>query len=457
MRRSILTLPILIFAVLFWMPPAFADKRVALVVGNSAYQSVAPLVNAANDATDMAAALKSLGFEVIEGHDLNQTEMVASIRRFSEALLGADTGLFFYAGHGLQVGGTNYLVPIDAKLTRENDLPFEAVTLDLVLAQLEREAPTAIVFLDACRDNPMAQTLARSMGTRSLSIGRGLARIDSGVGTFIAFSTQPGNVALDGQGRNSPFTSALLKHVGESGKDLSAIMIAVRNEVYAETDGKQVPWDSSSLRSQFFFSPSEANATATQPNLKTAPVAKIDPAAAAWAAAKDTSDISVLEAFISRYADSFYAELARARIADLKKQKEQTKLANIAPREPAILPPNERLALVTVSNAPGDGQASLRDALKKRLNAVGIKLASAPGKNVYTIRASAKLSENGGRETVQLDWEVVDPTGKKLGSISQQNSVPKGSLDGPWGAIATAAAGAASDGIIRIFLATPSQ
>jgi uncharacterized caspase-like protein len=253
MHRAILTLLVLVLAALARTPLAYAEKRVALVIGNSAYQYVPALPNPANDASDMAATMKALGFEVIEAHNLNQTDMLTTVRRFSQALEGAEIGLFFYAGHGLQVGGTNYLAPIDAKLDREGDLAFEAVKLDLILEQLEREAKTALIFLDACRDNPMAQVLARSMGTRSANLGRVLARVDSGIGTFIAFSTQPGNVALDGLGRNSPFTAALVKHVSEPGKDLSAIMIAVRNDVYAATAGKQVPWENSSLRSQFFF------------------------------------------------------------------------------------------------------------------------------------------------------------------------------------------------------------
>ena len=234
---------------------AAAEKRVALVIGNSSYEHVPQLANPSNDAADMASVLKSLGFEVIEGSDLKQNEMRETVRRFGEALQGADVGLFFYAGHGMQVQGTNYLVPTDAKLAREGDLDFDAIRLDLVLAQMERETKTSIVLLDACRDNPMAQTLARSMGTRSANIGRGLARIESGVGTFIAFATQPGNVALDGQGRNSPFTAALVKHLPADATDLSGIMIAVRNEVLASTQGKQVPWEHSSLTGQFFFKP----------------------------------------------------------------------------------------------------------------------------------------------------------------------------------------------------------
>ena len=177
------------------------------------------------------------------------------MRDFARALAGADTGIFFYAGHGLQVGGRNYLVPVDAQLQNERDLDFEAVALDFVLKQmeLERETKTNIVFLDACRDNPLGRNLARSMGTRSASVGRGLAQVQTGVGTFIAYSTQPGNVALDGTGRNSPFTAALAKGVKEPGRNLTAVMIDVRKEVLSVTNGKQVPWDHSALTGDFYF------------------------------------------------------------------------------------------------------------------------------------------------------------------------------------------------------------
>lgn len=235
--------------------PASAQKRVALVIGNSAYAHAGVLANPANDAKDMATALGDLGFEVILGLDLDKRAFDAKVRDFSRALSQADTGLLFYAGHGLQVAGRNHLVPIDAQLQSERDLDFEAVSLDFVLKQmeLEREGKTNIVFLDACRDNPLARNLARSMGTRSASIGRGLAQVQTGVGTFIAYSTQPGNVALDGSGRNSPFTTALAKGVKEPGRNLTAVMIEVRKEVLAATGGKQVPWDHSALTGDFYF------------------------------------------------------------------------------------------------------------------------------------------------------------------------------------------------------------
>ena len=235
--------------------PAAAEKRVALVVGNSAYVHAAALPNPVNDAGDMAKALTEVGFEVILGLDLSKQALDGKVRDFARAIDKADVALFFYAGHGLQASGRNYLMPVDARLQSERDLDFEAVSIDFVLKQmeLERDGKTNVVFLDACRDNPLARNLARTMGTRSASIGQGLAQVQTGVGTFIAYSTQPGNVALDGQGRNSPFTAALTKGLREPGRNLTSVMIDVRKDVLAATGGKQVPWDHSALTGDFYF------------------------------------------------------------------------------------------------------------------------------------------------------------------------------------------------------------
>jgi uncharacterized caspase-like protein len=244
-----------VFAYLLLVFPAGAEKRVALVIGNSAYVHANPLPNPVNDAADMAKALTEVGFEMILGLDLKKPEFDGKVRDFARALEKADVAVFFYAGHGLQASGRNYLVPVDAALRVERDLDFEAVSVDFVLKQmeLERDGKTNVVFLDACRDNPLARNLARSMGTRSAAIGQGLAQVQTGVGTFIAYSTQPGNVALDGQGRNSPFTAALTKGVREPGRNLTSVMIEVRKDVLAATGGKQVPWDHSALTGDFYF------------------------------------------------------------------------------------------------------------------------------------------------------------------------------------------------------------
>jgi Tfp pilus assembly protein PilF len=228
-------------------PNVPVDRRVALVIGNSRYRYAAPLPNPSNDAADVSAALRKLRFEVIEGRDLDRRGMEDGIRAFGRKLEGADLALLFYAGHGMQVGGKNYLIPVDAKLERGGDLSLDTIEVGQILAQMEAEKRVNLVFLDACRDNPLARSLARSLGTRSTAVGSGLAAIQSAVGTMIVYATQPDNVALDGDGRNSPFTAALLKHIATPRLEISALMKRVRADVIVATHEKQVPWDHSSL------------------------------------------------------------------------------------------------------------------------------------------------------------------------------------------------------------------
>jgi tetratricopeptide (TPR) repeat protein len=223
------------------------SRRVALVIGNGRYQHAAQLPNPPNDAADIAQALRKLGFDVVEGRDLGKREMEDKIREFGRKLERADLALLFYAGHGMQVAGRNYLVPVDAKLERAGDLSLDTIEVGQILAQMEAEKRVNLVFLDACRDNPLARSFSRSLGTRSTSVGSGLAAIQSAVGTLIAYATQPENVALDGDGRNSPFTAALLKHMATPSLEISALMKRVRADVIAATHEKQVPWDHSSL------------------------------------------------------------------------------------------------------------------------------------------------------------------------------------------------------------------
>ena len=305
---------------------ALAEKRVALVIGNSAYQHTPRLANPKNDATDMAAVLKRLGFQVLDGFDLDKAGLERKVRDFAAALQGAQVGVFFFAGHGLQVAGHNYLVPIDAQLSTAAALDFEMVRLDLVHRTMEREAQTNILFLDACRDNPLARNLARAMGTRSTEIGRGLAAVESGVGTLISFSTQPGNVALDGTGRNSPFAGPLVKHVVASKDDLSAILIAVRKDVMKETQRKQVPWEHSALTGRFYFNSS------AQPGPSPS---QLSEATEAWDRTKDTTSISALDAFIRRFGDTYYGDLAKLRLAELKRAKVEEEARAEAERQRA--------------------------------------------------------------------------------------------------------------------------
>lgn len=325
----------IVATVLFLLPTALyaqAEKRVALVIGNSAYQHAPTLDNPANDAADMSAALKKHGFKVIDGFDLDKSGFDRKVRDFSVMLRGAEVGLFFYAGHGLQVAGQNYLVPIDAKAEAADALDWEMVRLDLVHRTMERVTTTNIIFLDACRNNPLARNLARAMGTRSAEIGRGLAAVESGVGTLISFSTQPGNVALDGTGRNSPFASALVRQLSNPTDDLSAILIAVRNDVMKETQRKQVPWEHSALTGRFYFRSAQPGA-APASNIAAAPSSE---AAEAWSAVKDVTSIPTLEAYLSRFKDTFFAELARQRIEELRQQR--SAVAAISPDRTGLSP-----------------------------------------------------------------------------------------------------------------------
>ena len=293
--------------------PAGMPRRVALVVGNAAYRYTPALTNPRNDASDMGAALKKLGFLVIEAFDLDKAAFDKTIRQFAAALEGADAGVLFYAGHGLQVSGLNYLVPVDAQLTSPAALEFEMVRLDVVQQMMESEAKTSILFFDACRDNPLSRALARTMKTRSAEIGRGLAPIEGGVNTLVSFSTQPGNVALDGAGRNSPFSGALVRHLAPSSDDLGTILIAVRNDVVKQTDRRQVPWEHSALTEPFYFHPG-APPRAQPPRAEL----RLSEVAEAWQAVKDTANVGALEAFRARYKDSFFAELARVRIREVE-------------------------------------------------------------------------------------------------------------------------------------------
>ena len=331
-------------AMVCWTGAASAQKRVALVIGNAAYTHTATLANPKNDAGDVAATLASFGFEIVEGYDLDKPAFDRTVRNFAAALQDAEVAVFFYAGHALQVQGQNYLVPIDAELTGAAALDFEMVRLDLIQRTMETQARTNILFLDACRDNPLAKNLARSMGTRSAAIGRGLASIEAGVGTLISFSTQPGNVALDGGGRNSPFAGALVRNLRSSGHDdLSTLLISVRNDVMKTTSNKQVPWEHSSLTGRFFFNPTAPASVASAQGA--APVAAPrDEAADAWAAAKESTSAVVLEAFVKRYAGSFYAELARERLQSL-----QSRQAAATPSTPAPSPPD------ALANSPQPG------------------------------------------------------------------------------------------------------
>lgn len=231
------------------------ERRVALVLGNSAYQHTVELANPKNDAEKISAQLKALGFEVIVGLDGDKATMEQSVRDFVRILPNSDVALFFYAGHAMQVNGANYLIPVDAKLADSTAVDFETINLASILSFIDEPGRISIALLDACRDNPLSRSFAKALGpSRSAFLGRGLASPVTGGGNIlIGFATAPGEVALDGDGENSPFTTALLNHMATPKVEIELMLKKVKAEVFETTAGRQAPWHNSGLRKEFYF------------------------------------------------------------------------------------------------------------------------------------------------------------------------------------------------------------
>jgi uncharacterized caspase-like protein len=233
---------------------------VALVIGNSTYAYVKPLPNPTNDARAMAKSLREIGFVVTEGTDLDRDGMQATIRDFLREAVRAQVAVVYYAGHGVQIDGRNYLVPVDVQLRPGSGVTEAMMDMDTILAGLDDQVRTNILILDACRNNPMAPKVASAGPTRDIAAGSGLAAPSTlgtgatrGAGTLIAFATAPGQVALDGEGANSPFSAALSRHIGTPGLEVQQMLTRVRAEVVAATKGKQVPWSNSSLLGEVYL------------------------------------------------------------------------------------------------------------------------------------------------------------------------------------------------------------
>jgi Caspase domain len=232
--------------------PAQAEKRVALVIGNGAYANATPLSNPRNDAEDVAKALNRTGFTTLLGLDLTKDGMDELAIQFARAVRGADVAVFYYSGHAMQFAGSNYLMPVDAKLTDEADLR-RMLKVDDIIADLQEASALRLMVLDSCRDNPLAEELKRSVGlTRSASVQRGLAHIDSPQGMIVAYATQSGKTAADGTGRNSPYTAAFLKHI-ETPEEIGTVFRRISADVYTATNHEQLPELSLSLIGEFYL------------------------------------------------------------------------------------------------------------------------------------------------------------------------------------------------------------
>jgi hypothetical protein len=284
---------------------AQAERRVALVIGNSSYRE-APLKNPANDAKAMAATLQKQGFKVILRQNASKSEMENAVAEFGEQLSQDSVGLFFFAGHGMQVNGRNYLIPTDAKITSEQRVRLETLDVDIVLDQMQAaRARVSMVILDACRNNPFER--------RFRSFGGGLAQINAPEGTIIAYATAPGKVASDGDGANGLYTTELLRALARPGMRVEDVFKQVRVQVSRASGGNQVPWEASSLVGDFYFNNAPAATAAAA-----GPAQAMDRELVFWNSVKDSSNAAELDAYLAAYPNGTFAGLARARKAALE-------------------------------------------------------------------------------------------------------------------------------------------
>jgi hypothetical protein len=285
--------------------PALADKRVALVIGNSAYRNVAKLSNPANDAAAVAGMFKSAGFDTVESK-LNQTvgELRKTLRDFGNRSRDADVAVIYYAGHGIELDGTNYLIPVDATLETDTDVLDETLSLDRVLVAVEPAKQLRLVILDACRDNPFAKNMKRTIASRA--IGRGLAKVEpTSPNTMIAFAAKAGSTASDGDSKNSPFAAALVNHLTKPGLDLRKAFGFVRDDVLKATGNAQEPFVYGSLGGNDVTLVPAAPVVA-------APIDQDATMRRDYELALQIATRPVWDSFVSKYPSGFYTDLAKA-------------------------------------------------------------------------------------------------------------------------------------------------
>jgi hypothetical protein len=333
--------------------PAFAtERRVALVIGNAAYRNAPPLANTVNDAQDMAASLRKVGFEVVDGVNLDKRGMDTVLTRFARLAQEADAVMFYYAGHGLQFNGENYLVPVEARVDDEVSVQYETTRLADVVTALSFAKGVKIMVLDACRNNPFVGQLARKQATRGFSVGNGLAPIARASGMVIAYATQANDVAADGGGRNSPFTAALVQEIQQPGLEVATLFRRVQKIVYDTTGGRQTPELSLSLLGDFYLNREETDADV-------------------WRRIRATDDVAVLNGFIQRFPASFFTIDARTRLDLIERR--ATELSDRA-RLSRDFAERERLLLERLDRAEKERQQAATDLARRDAGEV----ASAP-------------------------------------------------------------------------------
>ncbi len=325
-----------------------SDKRVALVIGNGAYQNAVHLDNAVFDARAVADSFRKLGFQVVDGYDLDIDQMRAKVSEFSAALSDSKSALIYYAGHGISVDEENYLIPTDIVLKSPTDLDLNAISVSLLLKQMKRDDRVNVVILDACRDNPFAAMLAKQK-TRSLVVERGLTPIDGDLarGTLIAFASDPKSTALDGPtGKHSPFTAAFLAHLFDPGVTIDTVMSRVRNDVWEKTGHRQLPWVNTSLIGEYELNPEPAPG----PSVKTASLSEV-PAESnpdqrhaeenlLWESAQHSNLAADYEAYLTVFPRGVFAQMAKNRIASMEGERTSAPASRPSPQTLAMTEPN---------------------------------------------------------------------------------------------------------------------
>jgi uncharacterized caspase-like protein len=404
-------------ALLLVCQPAFAQKRVALVIGNSAYQNVVPLANPINDAAVIAATLKNAGFDVVDSrHDLPAAETRHALRDFADRASDADIAVVYYAGHGIEVDGANYLIPVDAKLGRDTDVYDEALSLDRILIAIEPAKKLRLVILDACRDNPFTKTMKRTVASRA--IGQGLAKVEpTSPNVLIAYSAKAGSTAADGDGKNSPFSLALSKHLTTPGLDVRRAFGYVRDDVLRSTGNRQEPFVYGSLGGEdvpLVPAPRAAPAAATPmappaSNLQTE--ARRD-----YELALQIGNKKALGAFLAQYPDGFYASLAKLQLEKIAAEE-----ARVAATEKARLTEQERARLA----AEGAQKAQQAKAEADAKAAEQARLAAEKAKQIAQDQAAAAEQKRLANEQPLADRAAQDKgVADKAGTDKATSAAP---------------------------------
>jgi len=330
-------------ALLFWPAVLLAEGRYALVLGNSSYANVPNLDNPRNDAGDVAQAFRKLGYEVTDAYDLRFTEMNAALRSFRRSIVGADHAVIYFAGHGLELNGRNFLIPVDAELKNDFDVVYEAVPLDAVVQAASSASKLSLVILDACRDNPFLAQMTRGTSTRNFT--RGLASYTPQGNSLLAYAARDGAVALDGNGRNSPFAKAILTTIHEPGLEISRFFRLVRDKVLTATGGFQEPFVYGSLSADaIYFSPPQDSVQPAVLPTPTAPAPKPDYDGSAldlafWNAIKSSRNPQDFDDYLNQFPNGVFRPLAERRLFELTRVDPED-----TPAEPQTVPDVPRAA-----------------------------------------------------------------------------------------------------------------